>query len=268
MKFDYHTHHQRCGHAVQTIRDYIEAALLQGLNLIGISDHSPYFASKEDQLHPRIAMAKSEFPNYIQEVLNLKNEYKGRIEVLLGVESDFFPEHIDLYQEIYRKYPFDYIIGSVHHSGLYNIFARERWEGLNEEQQIREKDLYHDLIAQSARSGLFDILGHIDAMKSNYPSFTEIKTNSMDKTLKVIGDCDVAIEVNTSGRIKDCASWHPSMEILEKALYYGVKVTFGSDAHHPMRVGDEFEEVRSQLIKIGYKEWAIFRGRNRELIPL
>ena len=39
-------------------------------------------------------MAKSEFPRYIEEVLQLKQEYEGKIDVLLGVESDYFPDHV------------------------------------------------------------------------------------------------------------------------------------------------------------------------------
>lgn len=268
MKFDFHTHHERCGHALGTIRDYVEHAIKNGLGIIGISDHSPFFADEEDQPQPNTAMAKSEFEAYINEVLGLKEEYKDRIEVLLGVESDFFPEHAELYRAMYLKYPLDYIIGSVHVTNGVSIFNQNRWNDLTEEDQVREKEIYYDLIQRSARSGMFDILGHIDAMKTNYPLFADIPTESVDRTLKVISECDVAIEINTSGRIKKCAKWHPTVEILERAHYYGVKVTFGSDAHKPERVGDEWEEVRSLLKQIGFKEWAIFRQRQRELVSL
>ncbi|WP_152399008.1 hypothetical protein [Paenibacillus cellulositrophicus] len=63
--------------------------------MIGISDHTPFFASAED--HPSLtgSMAKSEFPTYIREVLELKKQYHGKIEVLLGIEADFLPEHLD-----------------------------------------------------------------------------------------------------------------------------------------------------------------------------
>lgn len=268
MKFDFHTHHERCGHASHRIQDYIESAIANGLQMIGISDHSPYFAHDEDHPHPGAAMAKSEFPCYIAEVLRLKELYRDQIEVLLGVESDFFPEHYPLYKKIYDEYPLDYLIGSVHQSGGKSIFHRTRWEGLTEEQSIKEKEAYYDLIQQSARSGMFDILGHIDAMKSYYPKFSALRTDAVDQTLKVIAECDVAIEVNTSGKIKDCGQWHPVDEILERALFFGVKVTFGSDAHKPSRVGDEWELVRSRLKEIGYTEWAIFRQRHRHMLKL
>lgn len=52
MKFDLHTHHFRCGHADGNIRDYIEAGIQSGLQVIGISDHTPYFGSDEEQAFP------------------------------------------------------------------------------------------------------------------------------------------------------------------------------------------------------------------------
>jgi histidinol-phosphatase (PHP family) len=268
LKFDYHTHHERCGHARGNIRDYIEAAIDKGLNMVGISDHSPYFSSEEDQLLPHISMGKSQFPVYISEVLKLKQEYNGRIEVMLGVESDFFPEQVENYRRCFDPYPFDFIIGSVHHVDGISIFHKERWEGLSMKEKQQTKENYYHLIEQSARSGMFQILGHIDAMKGFYPSFSSIQTAAVEHTLKVIAEEMVAIEVNTSGKTKDCGGWYPANEILERALFYGVHVTFGSDAHDPERVGEDFDLVEKQLREIGFKEWAYFRERKMYLSPL
>lgn len=268
MKFDLHTHHFRCGHADGTIRDYIEAGIKVGLQVIGISDHSPYFAETDDHPWPGVTMARSHFEHYVGEVLKLKEEYKNRIEVLLGVESDFFPEHADAYRRAYEPYPFDYIIGSVHKSDGVSIFNKKRWKGLNEAEKIRQKEIYYDLIRQSARSGMFQILGHIDAMKGYYPEFSGIRTDAVEETLRVIGECDIAIEINTSGKMKDCGGWYPSDDMLERALYHGVAVTFGSDSHVPHRVGDEFDQVRRKLKEIGFKEWYFFRQKQRVAVPL
>ncbi|PLR79265.1 phosphoesterase [Bacillus sp. V3-13] len=268
LKFDFHTHHHRCGHARGEIRDYIEAAIKNGLDIIGISDHSPHFGSEEDQPFPLITMGKSHFPEYIAEVLQLKEEYKGKIEVLLGVESDFFPEHTEVYRRFYELYPFDYVIGSVHYVDGINIFKKDRWEGLSDKQKLATKESYYDLIEQSARSGMFQILGHIDAMKGFYPEFSSIQTEALERTLKVIAESDIAIEINTSGKTKDCGGWYPADDILEMALSYGVKVTFGSDAHDPDRVGDDFEAVRQRLKEIGYQEWVYFKEKKRFSVPI
>jgi len=268
VKFDLHTHHDRCGHAKGNIEDYINAAIDNGLQFIGISDHSPYFYSDEDQLYPGIAMAKSEFENYIQEVLSLKEKFQDKIHVLLGVESDFFPKYIELYRDHYKKYPFDYIIGSVHYVQDINIFKKGRWDNLAKAQKVKVKEEYYHLIEQSARCNVFQILAHIDAMKGFYPPFSEIETEVVDNTLKIIGEEDVAIEVNTSGSTKDVGGWYPADDILERALFYNVKITFGSDAHIPRRVADEFELVQKRLKEIGFKEWAYFVNKKRIMTTL
>ncbi|PAD37518.1 histidinol-phosphatase [Terribacillus sp. 7520-G] len=269
MTFDLHTHHYRCGHAEGQIEDYIKAAIEKGLEYIGIADHSPYFYSEEDQLYPGIAMPISGFEAYVQEVLQLKEKYKDQIHVLLGVESDFFPQHAALYADYYRKYPFDYIIGSVHYVDEVNIFKKGRWDGLSEAEHIRVKETYYDLIQQSAKSGIFQVLGHIDAMKGFYPAFSDIPADhAIEQTLKVIGEAGVAIEVNTSGSTKAVGGWYPSDRILERALHYGVDISFGSDAHIPSRIGEDFDKVKVRLKDIGFKEMVYFVQKQKKSLPL
>ncbi|MNW09171.1 histidinol-phosphatase [compost metagenome] len=56
--------------------------------------------------------------------------------------------------------------------------------------------------------------------------------------------------------------------MLELALRYGVSVTFGSDAHDPERVGDDWELVARRLKEIGYNEWVYFSAKKRIAVPL
>ena len=124
MAFDLHTHHNRCGHADGSLRDYVEAALAAGLETIGFSDHSPFFGEPEDHHRPWVAMAKSDFRRYLAEAAALREEYRGRIEILIGVESDFFPEHAGIYGSVYANTDLDYVIGSVHVLGELNPLRR------------------------------------------------------------------------------------------------------------------------------------------------
>ncbi|GIP23178.1 histidinol-phosphatase [Paenibacillus sp. J22TS3] len=263
MKFDFHTHHERCGHAVGSVRDYIEAAIEQGLDMIGISDHTPLFASEEDHPSSGGCMAKKEFPLYVNEVLKLKEEYKGRIEVLLGIEADFLPKHLDLYRSVIAAYPFDYVIGSVHEFAGISIYDSEYWEGLTAAEKLAVKTLFYDYIAQSAKSGLYDILGHVDSLNRYFYGYSELRTEAADDTLKAIASSDVVIEINSSDD-----NWVPDCYFLERALHYGVKVTFGSDAHEPERVGEHFAAIGRHLYEIGYREWAVFRNRERLMVPI
>ncbi|MDX3311466.1 histidinol-phosphatase [Streptomyces sp. NPDC054884] len=268
MKFDLHTHHARCGHARGELRDYVEAAISAGLDILGFSDHSPFFAEAADHHKPGVAMGKSEFPGYLAEAAALREEYRGRIRILIGVESDFFPEHVGLYRRIYEGIALDYVIGSVHVMGGTDIFDLKRWENASPELLLEEKEKYCELIADSARSGMFDILGHIDALRGNCPEIGSIKTSAVDRMLRVIAETDTVVEVNTSGGTKACGGWYPQPDVLERAAHFGVKITFGSDAHVPERIAEDHELVRKRLREIGYREWYVFEGRERRSLPL
>ena len=40
---NYHTHTWHCGHAVGTPREYIESAIEEGTQVLGFTDHAPYW---------------------------------------------------------------------------------------------------------------------------------------------------------------------------------------------------------------------------------
>lgn len=263
MKFDFHTHHERCGHATGTLRDYVTAAVEKNLQSIGLSDHLPLFAEEADHPSPDGCMAKSEFPHYVKEVLQLKQEFAGKIDVLLGAEADFIPNGLDIYREIITSYPFDYVIGSVHEFAGHGLYDSEHWDRLTTQGKLDFKNSYYYHIAQSAKTGLYDILGHVDALDRYLSAYKAYQTEVADETLRTIAEHDVVIEINSSDE-----HWVPNGALLERAFHYGVKVTFGSDAHEPEQVGDHFEEVRQHLLQIGYREWALFKQRKRTMISL
>lgn len=263
MIFDLHTHHQRCGHAQGSVRDYISAALDKNLAYIGISDHTPFFAEPEDHPDPGACMAKSDFPAYILEVLALKQEFAGQIDVLLGVEADFIPDCLDLYRGILQSYPFDYIIGSVHEFAGISLYDSDYWDQLTREAKLEVKNSYYNHVAQSAAAGLYDILGHVDALNRYFPGYADLHPETAENMLKTIAEHGIAMEINSSDDL-----WVPDHWLLERALHYGVKVTFGSDAHEPERVGEHFSDIRKHLLDIGFREWAVFKNRERIMLPL
>lgn len=268
MRFDLHTHHERCGHADGALREYVDVAIERGLDAIGLSAHSPFFGEDADHHKPWVCMAKSEFARYIEEACALRDAYAGRIKVLVGVESDYYPELADPYEAIYAGYPLDYVIGSVHVVGEFDIFNPKRWESATPGFLREELDRYCDLVARSARSGRFEILGHIDALKGGRPEIAEIDTPAIDEMLRAIAEADVVVEVNTSGKTKQCGGWYPSPALLGRAHDAGVKITFGSDAHVADRIADDFDEVRDTAKAIGYREWYVFENRQRIAVSL
>lgn len=247
MQFDYHTHHERCGHAAGSIAEYIEAALALGLHEIGISDHAPVYWAEGDHALPGSAMARSELGAYVEEVRELKRRYADRISVKLGLEADFAPGFEDVYREVLAQYPFDYVIGSVHYCREVHIYHRARWEGVDDASDIYAE--YFRLIRASAGSGLFDVLGHITGIMAYGPKPPrEFLERQFDETAQAIAASGVAIEVNTSGLRKGGEGPFPAAELLRRCIAAGVPITYGSDAHHPGEVGHAREQARGLLV--------------------
>ncbi len=185
IRFDYHSHNWRCGHAAGELTDYIEAAKLLGLEEFGVSDHAPTFFKDGDDPAPGTTMAKSELAGYVEEALALKERYAGQITVKLGIEADFVEGSEDDYRRMLDTHPFDYALGSVHWVFGVNIFHRPRWETDDPEQTYRE---YYRLIVASVRSGMFDILAHPTAEnRMGRPSVRLLRTNCTRRLPKRCG---------------------------------------------------------------------------------
>jgi len=260
IKIDYHTHHYRCGHAKGTIEDYILSALENGLEEIGISDHSPLYFREGDDPGPGSAMAKSELPEYVDEVFALREKYQGQIVVRLGIESDYIEGMEEEYAAIYAKYPFDYIIGSVHYFHGRHIYDQRRWlPGVDVEAAYTE---YFRQVQMSAKSGLFDVLGHITAVRAYGPKPDPQFLNDLyEETVQIIAAHNCCVEVNTSGYRKTGVEPFPDEAMLQKCIAYGVPLTYGSDCHQPNEVAHGRGQVESLLDRHDVTKLVTFEGR-------
>jgi histidinol-phosphatase (PHP family) len=246
ITFDHHTHHHRCGHAQGTIEEYIQNALALRLTEIGITDHAPLYWLDGDHPQPGSAMARSQLASYVDEVLALRARYAGRIHVLLGLEADYVEGLEDAYREALAPYPFDYLIGSVHYvygSHIYNTF---RWRDCPDPELHYAE--YFRLVRASARSGLFDILGHTTGMLAYGPAPEPRRLQrEFAETAAAVGEAGVAIEINASGIRKGGPEPFPASALLSQYLAAGVPVTYGSDSHLPSEVGHA-REVAEPLL--------------------
>jgi histidinol-phosphatase (PHP family) len=247
---DYHTHTARCGHAVAAAEEYVRAAMDKGLAAIGISDHLPLLPDPD----PTISMDIGELGAYVEEVLELKKTYPGF--VLLGIEADYRPHTLAEVNALLQTYPFDYVIGSVHHLGAW---------GIDDERQIDEysgRDVdavwveYLELVGDAAESGLFTILGHLDLAKKFGFRPSRVLAAELDRLVERVAKTGVLVEINTAGLHKPVGEAYPAPDILRRLCAAGVNITFGSDAHRPSEVGRDFRLAVQLAIDAGYTMFA------------
>ena len=263
---DYHTHHNRCGHALGQIEDYIKMALSCGLIEIGISDHGPLYFLDGNDPQPGLAMAKDELEGYVEEVLSLKARYAGQIAVRLGLESDYVEDMEAFYADVFAQYPFDYVIGSVHMALGASVYDAGRWQHTPDPVAVYAD--YYRLVQKSARSGLFDILGHTTAILAYSPRPVPAEIEVLqDETLDVIGETGVCMEVNTSGYRKMGADPFPSPRMIARAVELAIPLTFSSDAHRPDEVAYAREKIETLFVAKGLTSIAHFERRQCTLEP-
>ncbi len=268
MKIDYHTHHDRCGHAVGELREYIENAIVKGLDQIGISDHMPLVHLPADQMPTGTAMDISEYDGYVSEALTLKQAYKSDIDVRVGVEGYFVSGWEKELEQLLKPYPFDYVIGSIHNIYEWDISDSRQthlWKGKDVNQVYR--DYYSELTA-AARSGMYDFVGHFDVIKKHGPPPTVDLTAEIEEALEAIKLADMAMELNASGIEKADGEMYPANWIVRRAIELGIPFTLASDAHKPENVFLNVERAAELLRQYGLKEIATFKDRSRIMIPL
>ncbi|OMD95402.1 histidinol-phosphatase [Paenibacillus odorifer] len=271
MHIDYHTHHERCGHAVGKLEEYVQRGIEFGLQQLGLSDHLPLIHVDPASYYPEMAMPMAELPRYVEECLTLKERYRGVIDLRVGLEADYIEGYEEQIREILSPYPWDYLIGSVHFLGEWDITDHRQVHGWESRDALEVYRLYYDAVKKSALSGLYDIIGHMDVIKRfGYGPQTpegkaEVRALELE-TLKVIADSGIAMELNASGLTKPCAEMFPAEHLLQEALKLGIPLTLGSDAHDPTKLGDGLQEARSMLWHTGFRELAVFEGRRRTTV--
>ena len=246
ITFDYHTHHHRCGHAQGTVEQYIQIAVALRLEEIGISDHAPLYWLEGDHPQTGSAMARSHLAGYVDEVLTLRDKYAGRIQVRLGLEADYFEGWDEVYREALAPYPFDYVIGSVHYVYGQHIYDTRRWRDCQDPGSHYAE--YFRLVRASARSGLFDILGHTTGLLAyGPPPEAEMLHREFRETAAAVAETGVAVEINASGIRKGGPEPFPAGALLQQYLAANVPLTYGSDSHLPTEVGHAREVVEPLL---------------------
>jgi histidinol-phosphatase (PHP family) len=247
--------------AVDEIHAYAHRA---GVDILGISDH---LCVHPDGVCPPWSMARERIADYVADVLSFRG--KGRMEIRVGLEFDWFEDYGEVMRPIVESLPLDYRIASIHHVERQRIEASASFWS---EKTAEERDVvfakYWGLVRQMAESSLFDIAAHLDLPKKHGFLPTSDLGGAVDSALDAIAASGMVIELNTSGYGRPCAEAYPSPEILRKCRDREIPVTLSSDGHRPEKILYEFERGLNALSDAGYASIARFREREKWFEPL
>lgn len=244
QNFNYHSHTNRCGHAVGSDEAYVQAAIENGYRYMGFSDHAPYKNgyAKGERMH------KEELRDYMKSVRRLQNMYKNQIEIRLGMEIEYFEEQLD--ELMQYKEEMDFLILGQHGPALY---APEFYDNHSDEDVL----LYASLIEKACTKGLPDIIAHPDLFMFGKESWTAACEEAAHKICASAQKHGILLEVNLNGLRygkhklgEENRYTYPYRSFWEVASTYDVEVVYGLDAHAPEKYADQecFDIVNSEII--------------------
>lgn len=264
---DLHTHHERCGHAEGTLEVVARNAYAAGVRVFAWTDHAPLFAHPEDHPKPETQMARSQWHGYLQEAREVRTRLVEELpdfDIRIGTEADYMPGTEAVYREaLYRdalaRDTLDQVLGSVHEVGTWHIYKPDTWDDLEDPDAFHAG--YWRSVRAAARSGLFDVLAHLDAIRAKVPPARSPMDAEIETTLDCIADCGVAVEINGSG-LRRVGEVFPSPEIVEGLVRRNVPITLGSDAHRPGELGRGYREGARLLQRLGRHRVMTFELRS------
>ncbi|WP_439185466.1 histidinol-phosphatase [Carboxylicivirga taeanensis] len=258
---NYHGHCNYCdgqGH----IEDYIVKAIELKMEAIGISSHAPVpFATDWN-------MPAANLDSYLREVEAAKEKFKGQIKVFKSLEADYIPGLVSPKDALIQRADLDYVVGSVHFIGQmkdgthWSVDApvEEFKQGLEEtfggdiqQAVVRYYELQREMIEQATPT----IIGHMDKVKMHNLSLSLLDENAswyieeVNKTLQLIKEKDVIVEINTKAFFRN-GHLFPGPEHFAQIKKLNIPITINSDAHHPDKLINGFDEVAQLLLKAGF----------------
>lgn len=209
---------------------------------------------------------------YFVEMQKLQEEYAGKLNIRIGIELGLRTYLKDYYEELMKKYPFDFVIGSVHNvpykkdaegNILYTDPAAEKlFTDRTDKEAYR---LMMETTLENVRtSDCFQTLGHLDYVvrygksrekEYSYTDYADI----IDEILKLLIEKEKGLEVNSAGLKYGLPFAHPHPDVLKRYRELGGEIiTIGADAHKPEHIAYDFAKAEEILKSCGFKYYTEF----------
>jgi len=227
-----------------------------GYTAIAITDHMDHdFLDGSYSFEPH---------SYHKEMFAKKDEFKDRINLIVGVEEGYQPHVIDQISSDFQIIKPDFIICTNHSVDEIDLSLPDFYIGKNRvEAFCRYLETIHESIYKMPS---FDTIAHIGYIRRYAPygqnSLTYIEFKDYyDAIFKGLIENGKAMEINTSG-LRNYGFLMPETDIIKAYIDMGGEmITLGSDAHHRLGIGYKFDYVTDLLKSYGLKYLTHFENR-------
>lgn len=268
MFTDYHVHTSFSDDSDYPMEQVVKDAIAMGMNELCFTDHVDYGIKDDlDSGRPIVyrgsePFANVDYPAYVAEIRRLQKAYGDRLTIRLGLEFGVQVHTIPQYEALFRRYPFDFIILSIHQVEDKEFWTQDFQRGRSQKEY--NEQYYEELLRVVRQYKNYSVLGHMDLItrydqNGVYP-FAALEPLITDILKTVIAD-GKGIEFNTSWHRYGLKDTTPSVDILK--LYkklHGEIITIGSDSHKPEHLGAYFGEAKELLKELGFAYFCTYEG--------
>lgn len=192
------------------------------------------------------------------------------ITLAVGIELDYFPEQAKAFSAIIDAFDWDFCLGAVHFVqgvAVHLPQTKERFKGMDIGSLYSQ---YFDLVEQTAESGLFDLIAHVDGVKGcGYRPEEASLLSYYQRIARSLKRNRLATELNTTWFTpKNGGEMSPSLRMLEILAQHGVPVTIASGATRPDQLGIHRDMASAMLKRAGYGSFAVYEKRKLKQLPL
>ena len=228
MVNNYHTHTYRCLHAIGSDEDYVKCAIQAGMKQLGFSDHTPWHY--DSLFHPTMRMDESQLDGYIKSLSLLKEKYKDQIDILIGLECEYFEKYMPWLEQTLQSYPIDYIILGNHY---YQSDETHIYFGSPLNKSYLKS--YVDHCIKAIDSGLYSYIAHPDL--AHFDSKDPFYIQEMSRLCQYAKQHNMPLEFNLLGF--STGRHYRNKDFWQIASRYQNKVIIGFDAHSPESLLDQ-----------------------------
>jgi histidinol-phosphatase (PHP family) len=262
--FDYHVHTNHSNDCTFDMESYILPAIEKNLEGICFTDHV-------DIDYPGTSIQFDlDYLKYTNEVKKLKDKYRDKLEILIGIEFGMQPHILEDDKSYFQDKSFDYILGSIHAADKKELYGDDFTHAKSNHLGIL--DYFNDMIFCVKNFDSYNNLGHLDAISRYVTKGSFLASKYMEyieEVLRIVIQKGKGIELNTSGKRYSLPHFHPEPSIIKLYKQLGGEIiTLGSDSHSPSTLGYGFEEAQYLLQDNGFKYYTIYRGGKPEFIKL
>jgi len=211
---------------------------------------------------------------YSRSVEELRDRFAGRLTILKGIEVDFQERYVEDIARFLGACDFDPPVGEVFDFRMGSVHYLDGPFIHEDTLADRPLDETYRIYARETRAliatGLFDVLGHLDYVRSR--AVGVFPDEELDRFTPLLADlaveaaqADLVLEVN----VKADRPPVPGVEVLRAYLDAGgTGVVVGTDSHRLWQFDGGWERTLACLEQAGTREVTLFRNRHRRIESL